>query len=84
MGDVGVGFQRALERLAQAGGVVATVGNLVVAALEGQRALAAEDVADNSDVFARAQQRLGIADAVPALDHLWPGETQAHQEAPAG
>ncbi len=83
-GDGGIGLQGTLQRLAQAGRVVAAIGDLIVVALEGQRGLAAEDGADDADVFARAPQRLGVADAVPPLDHLRPGETQAHQEASAG
>ena len=83
-GQVGPAVEDALERLAQAGGVGALVGNLVVLAVVDQRLLAREDGAHDGDVFARLAQRLAVGLAVPAFHDLGAGEPQPQQHAAAG
>ena len=80
----GIAVHDAAQRLAEAGGTRAGVGNLVVLALVGQRRLARQRLADDLDVFLGAAERLAVGHAVPALDHLRPGRTDAEQEPPAG
>ena len=52
----------ALERLAQPGRIRPGVGNLIVLALEGERPLAAEDLATDGNIFLGARQRLAERD----------------------
>ena len=76
--------QRGLQRLAEAGvAVLAVRRQRVVRAVRGDRGLTREHVADDPDVLARAGQRLGERLAVPALDHLRPGDPEPEHEAAA-
>src|SRR5690606_12009258 len=75
--------QDALERLAEPRGARAAVRDVVVLAVELERLLAREDLADDLDVLAGAGERLAVRHAVPALDHLWSRGTEAEDEATA-
>ena len=72
-----------LERLAEASGAGAGVGNLIVLALVLERFLAGENLPDDRNIFFRARERLAIGDAVPALDHLRAGRADAEKKASA-
>src|SRR6516225_11832063 len=72
-----------LERLAEASGTGAGVGNLIVLALVLERFLAGENLPDDRNIFFRARKRLAIGDAVPALDHLRAGRADAEKKASA-
>src|SRR5207245_1851882 len=58
------GVDRRLERLAEPGAV--RIGQRIVRTVAGDRALAGEDVAHDTDVLARARQWLGERLAIPA------------------
>ena len=70
-----------LEGLAEPGGALAAVGVLVELALELERLLASEHLADDLDVLAGASERLAVRLAVPALHDLRAGHAETEDEA---
>ena len=72
------------KRLSEPGRVRAGVRDLVVLAAVHDRLLARPDLPDDRHVFARLDERLSEALAVPALDHLRAGDAEAEEEAPTG
>src|SRR5581483_7285271 len=73
--------QDALQRLAEARGIRASVGDLVALADELELLVALEDRADHRDVLAQPGERLAERHAVPSLDDLRARGAQAEDEA---
>ena len=69
-------MQDALERFAETGGVGAGIRDVIVFTGEDQRLLPRQDLAHDGDILTRLEQRFAVGNAVPALNHLWPGQTQ--------
>src|SRR5262245_1618558 len=75
--------QNALQRLAEAGRAGSGVRKLILLSSKLGGFLALEDLADDLDVLAGAGERLSVAHAVPALDDLRTGRSEAQDEAAA-
>src|SRR5262249_1158995 len=72
-----------MQRLAQSGRTRTGEGDLVVLACVGQRLIALEDLADDFNVLAGAQEWLAVSHTVPALHHLWAGRPDTKDKATA-
>src|SRR5208283_5884775 len=62
--------QNTLERLAESARAGAAIRNLILLAVETERFLPFQDLADDRDIFAITLERLAVWHAVPALDYL--------------